>query len=467
MNLCDADSVRLSRQERILLCNDICRFSLLLGHESHVRVCGSVAAETSPDPGGSPQARLSLLRDLWPRIEAALHTASASPDMAAIRMPRAFPIGAVRGGPATVSQLARSAALQRAWTQTVRQTPSDPAALIREPRPAHTMLTPANRVAAGFLSALEQEVQALHRLALFCEESAAITAAGALCQRIGHWRRQSPFCDSDSSATSGPSLPPEVLLRSAPPYRSLYEAIRRSRSGLQIDWSESSVLRFPLLEAWHLYEIWCFLQVGFALRGLGWQPFESDCLAIVQDGLRLRLARGKASRMRFRASRAGASRSDHGDVLELVYQPQFVGANQTFARTPEGFHSLSHVMQPDIALVRDRRMLLLDPKYRPYGEVGAEQEDVDKMHAYRDAIVAIDARTGRTVPAVDAAWCLFPGLPGDSGEKPEPLRAYPASTPGRPFGTAGVGAVQVRPGAQNAELSALLRRWLESESELS
>ena len=313
--------------------------------------------------------------------------------------------------------------------------------------------------------ALGQEVQALYRLSLFCEEPAAIAAAEGLSRRIDHWRRQPPYCDISPSVMSGPPPPAEALLRSAPAYRSLYEAIRRFRSGLHIDWSESAVLRFPLLEGWHLYEIWCFLRVGVALRDLGWQLFETDCLVIVPDGMRLRLAHGKASRMRFRAPRASTSLCGQGSLLELVYQPQFVGANQTSGRTSTGFHSLSHVMQPDVALIRDHRLLLLDPKYRPYAEFGAEQEDVDKMHAYRDAIVGTDARTGRTVPAVDAAWCLFPGLPRDSGANPAPLRTYPAATPDRPFGTAGVGAVQVRPGAQNAELSDLLRNWLESERE--
>lgn len=119
-------------------------------------------------------------------------------------------------------------------------------------------------------------------------------------------------------------------------------------------------------------------------------------------------------------------------------------------------------MQPDIALVQNGRILLLDPKYRSYGEAGQEQEDVDKMHTYRDAIVRTDANTGQTVPVVDAAWCLFPGLPQTPGVKLQRLRAYPAPAPDEPFGTAGVGAVQVRPGADNPELGALLRHWLES-----
>ena len=115
-------------------------------------------------------------------------------------------------------------------------------------------------------------------------------------------------------------------------------------------------------------------------------------------------------------------------------------------------------------MIRNGRLLLLDPKYRSYSEVGAEQEDVDKMHAYRDAIVRTDESTGQAVPAVDAAWCLFPGVPPSSYSRPEPLRAYPASTQTQPFGTAGVGAVQVRPAAENTELTALLRYWLDVES---
>jgi hypothetical protein len=456
-------SVRLSSQERTLLCAEIHRFSLLLGRETPCGNAESVAVATDSRAECSPWERLALLVDLSPRLQSALQGIAASPDSATTETPHSVPFHAVRGGPATLARLARNPADHSAWIRTTRHAEADTPARVQEQRSTLTLQTSPNRIAADFLESLAREIRALHRLALFCEESDAIAASAKLSQQIRHWRRQSPFCDCATPNQNFSPLPAETLLRCAPAYRSLYTVICRSRSGFRIDWSDSAILRFPVIEAWHLYEIWCFLRVGVALRSLGWQPFENDCLQIAQAGMRLRLAHGKASRIRFRAADRSQASSDADAVLELLYQPLFASANRTSGLPRTTFRSLSHVMQPDIALVRNGRLLLLDPKYRPYGEIGEEQEDVDKMHTYRDAIVRTDSDTGRTIPAVDAAWCLFPGLPASPTSRPKPMRAYPASTPTLPFGTAGIGAVQVRPGAENRELAALLRHWLDSD----
>ncbi len=457
----DPTKVSLSHEERVTLCDDISRFSLLLGREAQNADSATIGADSAISQAeSSPLERLRLLANLWPRLEAALRAIAACPDSALVSESRSLPIQAARGSSATLARLARHAADQRAWAQTARRSESETPAHIREPGPVRTVQTAANRIAVGFLEVLAQETRALHRLALFCEETTSAAAAEQLNRDIRRWLRESPFCECVKPPQGGQAA--ETLLRCSPAYRSLYEEIDRLRSCLQIDWSESAVLRFPVLEDWHLYEIWCFLRVGMAVREIGWKTGETDCLPIVPTGMRLRLAHGKASRIRFHATGGRESPSDPNAGLELIYQPLFSSANQGTMLPQTGYRSLSHVMQPDIALVRHGRLLLLDPKYRSYGTDGDEQEDVDKMHAYRDAIVRTDPITGRPVPAVDAAWCLFPGLPPSASSRPEHLRAYPASTPEQPFGTAGVGAVQVRPGADNVELTALLRCWLEA-----
>ena len=63
--------------------------------------------------------------------------------------------------------------------------------------------------------------------------------------------------------------------------------------------------------------------------------------------------------------------------------------------------------------------------------------DIDKMHAYRDAI-----RYGGVHP-VTAAWLLFPGRVDGAGR---PAIVYPAPSTARPFGNGDVGAIRTRPG---------------------
>ena len=458
----DQTQVRLSKRERVLLCDEISRFSLLLGREAQNSREGETvgAAFGASQAESSPLERLRLLTNLWPRLETALHAIAARPDSALISVSQSLPIHMARGNVATLAHLARDPADHCAWAQSNRQADTAPPVRIHELRPIPTVQTAANRIATHFLKVLASETQALQRLALFCEEPAAAAVADRMHRNVRRWLQKTPFCECYSPVESGPFPAFEALLRCSPAYRSLYTILRAVEAGLSIDWSDSAVLRFPLLEEWHLFEMWCFLRVGIALREIGWKAVETDCLQIVATGLRLRLAHGKASRIRFRAPNPKAMLSPSKAELDLMYQPLYPSANRTSALAQTGFRSLSHVMQPDIAVVQNGRLLLLDPKYRPYGEFGAEQEDVDKMHAYRDAIVRTDANTGRTAPAVDAAWCLFPGIPAPASSLQDRLRAYPASTPNQPFGTAGVGALQVRPGLENTALEALLRHWL-------
>ncbi len=108
-------------------------------------------------------------------------------------------------------------------------------------------------------------------------------------------------------------------------------------------------------------------------------------------------------------------------------------------------------MQPDIALTEDGpegRMWILDAKFKPYALPGEEGDDINQMHAYRDAIV-----DGNRRRCVAHAWCLYAGL---------------AATPNRPqitYGggeTAIVGALCLRPGdsASFRNLRGLLASWL-------
>ena len=108
------------------------------------------------------------------------------------------------------------------------------------------------------------------------------------------------------------------------------------------------------------------------------------------------------------------------------------------------------------------RLILLDPKFKRFTEAEAAQEDIDKMHTYRDAITYGGQRgfergsKSRVEPAVSAAWCLFAGNAGNPGQDlnggfASPLiYAYPTpdsqgASP-HPYGTAGVGAFRLRPG---------------------
>jgi hypothetical protein len=475
--------VRLSAEERRVLLEDIGRVALMLGREQANLLSARPAG--SAESAATPLERLRLLERLWPQIETALHGVVVCLDSRVRSASVSVPLARSRGGPGVAAEIARRPRPLTAWLATRQDdTHRDETARVTEARPVVSVNTPANRLVVTLLADLEREAHALATLADFCEEpdeaERARRVATAVRRGRGHHALHglTPLSEAERAVLSES----EVLLRCPPPYRTLFSLCRLLHPPLGLDWSDAALLRLPQRAPWLLYEIWCFLRVAACLRASGWRPVEGDSVRVTPNGLRLALTTGRASRLRF--TREGAS-------LELFYQPLFVSANQVEGKnrvsgigyrvsgkpdlqysgisigiqnptpdtrhpTPGLFVSRTHAMQPDIALLREGEFYLLDAKYRVYappGEVDsfghqddALLDDVDKMHAYRDSIVG-----------AAQAWCLFPGSPDEARD----IVAYPQSSSVQPFGTAGIGAIRLRPGCNAVVLERLLRSWVE------
>ncbi len=508
-------SAQLSPLERRLLLEEIGRLSLLLGRD--LAAAPVYALPLRQETGAvadaiSPLERLRLLEALWPEMQTALCALTRRPARQLQLTTRPIPLEQSRGGPAVAAALVRTPSGHAAWSAAngrrlngkgscaprmlLSVTPSVPRELpcVPEPRPSLTTDTPANRFVVALLLALVQEASALARLAAFCGEEAEAERMREVAEAAGCWRvipclrEVNPPPEAAGQPDPSPGGPPH--------YRALFAVARRLHQPLRFDWAGSPLLCLPSLEAWRLYELWCFLRVGAALRAGGWQITGGELLRWGTDGLRIVPQTGRASRLCFmravgkgtarpngrQRDAAGAIRSEP-ERLELFYQPLFPSANQQaqwpgqtrnagdgIEETGSGLYALSHAMQPDIAIRRQERLYLLDAKFRAYAPSEAEREeealsslepgairqpaalleDIDKMHAYRDAIV----RDGK--PVVQAAWCLFPGTPENGPDR----IVYPTATPQQPFGTAGVGALRLRPGWEAPLLDALLGAWL-------
>ena len=138
-----------------------------------------------------------------------------------------------------------------------------------------------------------------------------------------------------------------------------------------------------------LYEYWCFFIVkdilDERLKPIRYTVIvsPSDTEQKVQEGIAI----------------------GYEDRITLLYNYSFTGSTGADLNQPEltGYHtseSYSHTLRPDIVIVKDgKEKLILDAKYKGkkgdgglYGEETAgaidsyKEEDLDKMHAYRDAI---------------------------------------------------------------------------------
>ena len=181
-----------------------------------------------------------------------------------------------------------------------------------------------------------------------------------------------------------------------------------------------------------LFEYWCFFLVRDVLDSkLKTKRFQivvssSEKERVVRQGVRITYEGGIS--LRYNASYTGSSGLD-------------LNSGSTESHDYKTSESYSHTLRPDIVIEKDGgEKLILDAKYKGkketsafYGEeeggtlVGYRHEDLDKMHAYRDAI-----------ENVSGAFALYPG---------EKTNIFPTHNSRSSF--QGVGAVALKPIAGN------------------
>lgn len=311
-----------------------------------------------------------------------------------------------------------------AWMSHTRQSCFQPP--LRETVTLFSPDAPENRFVKSFLNVLMRDCRAMALMAEAEDEPEVLGRASQCAKRLNQLACESWWEEVTAVRGAWAQLPTQRgSLR--PDYAAVFRLAGQYRRGFCFEW-DYPLLPLPPRETWQLYETWCLLTVFGALRELGWDSAPAQEVFAVREGrLTLTLAVGRLSQITLKSAQ--------GQAVTLTY-------NRTFA---EGRESLTHTMRPDITLSDGERVWILDAKFKPYFEPGEEGEDINQMHAYKDAIIGSRGRS------VARAWCLYAGLTGAAN------RAH--ITYGRGIETP-VGALCLRPG--NAETPANLRRLLQS-----
>jgi hypothetical protein len=174
-----------------------------------------------------------------------------------------------------------------------------------------------------------------------------------------------------------------------------------------------------------LYELWTYFTVVDAVRAVLGEPSRAVRVEATAFGANVR----------------------QGFVVEWATLGVRVAYNQTFTRAGRGSYSLP--LRPDVTItLANGDVHILDAKFKVrWSDVDLEEEDatasvgafsrddLNKMHAYRDAI-----RNARS------AWVMYPGTLFREFEEGE--------------GVSGVGVVPVSPGEPTRELQRLIGRVL-------
>lgn len=242
-----------------------------------------------------------------------------------------------------------------------------------------------------------------------------------LSRMLDSARRTAQFLDEVTAPRLLPTKLTMVLLR-RPAYRAAFEGLLEFRRTVSVRLEEPA-LDAPLENLPSLYETWGTLQVikSFAdvASELGWQV-EERLFRRDASGLFLRVLGGGRAAVIARSPATGTS-------AKLIPQ-------RSYHHKGKPLRSASYEQRPDIAIEIEQvghppRVLIFDPKYKLEseeleGEVTdgrPKKVDIDKMHAYRDAI-----RDQADDRAVEFAAILYPGANSETfGAGLEAIAARP------------------------------------------
>ncbi len=306
-------------------------------------------------------------------------------------------------------------------------------------RVQHTCDVYENRILRLFEEKLAARLRRLELAAVKLGAGAVRDEISGLRRQLGQATARASFLGEVQLAVSGVHQVSMVLTR-RPDYRAMLEAFQRYQRHVTVV-VDDPALDAPFESVPSLYELWGTLQVALALvvvaERLGYRVEYNELVRHRAGDLRL-VTRGARVVLRHPAS---------GARVEFSEQP-------TYGTGVTGLHSISFQQVPDMAIEIRRPeaepdLYLFDPKYKLMLVVAGEGEeelfpggpkkvDIDKMHAYRDAIRRPDGGH-----AVRYAAILYPGE-------------------SRSFAR-GIEAVRCRPGAAEAlarHLQTRMTEWL-------
>lgn len=243
-----------------------------------------------------------------------------------------------------------------------------------------------------------------------------------LRQRLLTARRHAAFLDDIGIPSHFPMQTTMVLLK-RPPYRAALEGFLELHRTVAVRLDDPA-LEVPLENLPRLYQLWGTLQVIAALldtaASVGFVVTTHQFLRRDGEGFFAQVLPGGCPALIL-------AHPGDGRIVRLVPERTFGIGGQ--------IRSVSYPQRPDVTIEVEspngrRRLYLFDPKYKLDGEplegeswdARPKKVDIDKMHAYRDAI-----RDASLNHVVDYAAILYPGPEVRYPTGIEALSAYPGA----------------------------------------
>lgn len=172
-----------------------------------------------------------------------------------------------------------------------------------------------------------------------------------------------------------------LVLQMAPGYREVYRYYLMLTKGLSI---QGEIFELSVKDVALLYEYWCFLALGSILRQK-YKLKRQDAIKVRGEGLAVTLDRGKAASLTF-------VNEQNGEEYILSYNSR-LHQSPTVGQRPDNILTLKKAgSEVNYRYVFDAKYrinpaLKETPYYNAYRKPGPQEDDINTMHRYRDALV--------------------------------------------------------------------------------
>lgn len=192
-----------------------------------------------------------------------------------------------------------------------------------------------------------------------------------------------------------------LVLQMAPGYRDVYRFYLLLLKGLTL---QDDLFRLSMKDVAQLYEYWCFLKIHDLLQSK-YELKRQDIVRVVHGGLFVRLDKSHRASVTY-------CNPQNGEEFTLMYNSKEDSA--TVGQEPDNVLSLVKRGRSGVEVTYN---YVFDAKYKlnstvayrnRYGTPGPQEEDINTMHRYRDAIVSQVGETDRYERTMFGAYVLFP-----------------------------------------------------------
>lgn len=197
-----------------------------------------------------------------------------------------------------------------------------------------------------------------------------------------------------------------LVLQMAPGYREVYRCYLMLLKGLSI---QGDLLRLSMKDVAQLYEYWCFLKLN-QLLGQKYKLVKQDIIKVNRNGIFVTLDRSQSAKMVY-------ENPVNGEQFILYYNAiPSSDRTPTLSQRPDNVLTLK---KKDAGKIKEYKYVFdakyrLNPAYegtsyhRTYRQPGPEEDDINTMHRYRDAIVYQEKGSGEYERSMFGAYVLFP-----------------------------------------------------------